>query len=336
MPKAPRPVFIAALLAGLALAMIVVWPQGVGIHRLPFIANAIALRGVLALGVAIAALLVGALAAWRRRGGAVAVLAIALAAVAVGNGAVLLGRSMMPPAQDARTGGELTVVSWNAYGGGASPESIARLIRETGADVVALPETDAFAAARIAGLLAEEGVSMRHDTIAAAPGGESIPSSLLVSSALGAYERDTTVASTPGLPSAVWRPVEGGGPTVVVAHPMPPLADVVDQWEAGLRWIAARCTERDVIVAGDLNATIDHFAGLGLDGADIGGCRDAAAQHGRAGAATWPVWLPVALGAPIDHVLAGSAWRVTRFDVRGDMDDAGSDHRPIVAPLVRR
>lgn len=335
MPKAPRPVFVVALFVGIALAAVVVWPQGVGIHRLPFLSNVIALRGVLVLGAAVAAVLVGMLAAWRRRGGVVAALAIALAAVAVGNGAVLLARCVVPPAQDERTGRELTVLSWNAYGGGASAESVAGLIRETGADVVALPETDAFAAARIVRLLASDGVSMRHDTIAAAPGGESIPSSLLVSTALGPYERDTTVASTPGLPSAVWRPVEGGGPTIVVAHPMPPLAAVVDQWDAGLRWVAARCTERDVIVAGDLNATLDHFAGLGVDGGDIGGCRDAAAERGRAAAGTWPVSLPIALGAPIDHILAGPAWRVTGFDVRDDMDDAGSDHRPLVATLVR-
>ncbi len=335
MPKTPRPVFIVVLFVGLVLAVIVVWPQGVGIHRLPVIANAIALRGVLALGVAVAAVLVGALAVLRRRWGMSAALAISLAAAAVGTGAVVLARSVPLPAQDTRTGDELTVLSWNAYGGGASAEIVAGLIRETGADVVALPETDAFAAARIVRLLAADGVSMHHATIAAAPGGESIPSSLLVSTALGPYARDTAVGSTPGLPSAVWRPVEGGGPAIVVAHPMPPLSDVVDQWNAGLEWVAARCTERDVIVAGDLNATLDHFTGLGVDGGAIGGCRDAAAERGRAAAGTWPVRLPISLAAPIDHILAGPAWRVTGFDVRGDMDDAGSDHRPIVATLER-
>ncbi len=312
-------------------AFLVVWPQGFGIHRLPFVANAISLRALLALGFGILALLVTGLAVWRRRWSVAAALAIALAAASLGNAAVLLARGGGTPPQP----GELTVAAWNTYGGSVTPETIARMVRETGADVVSLPETDAVAAAEVVGILEREGISMTHDTVAATPDGETIPTSILISRALGAYELDAGVGSTVGLPSGVWRSVDGSGPTLVAAHPMPPLSEVTDQWERGLEWIAARCAESDVIVAGDLNSTVDHFTGLGVDGGTIGGCRDAAAEAGSAAAGTWPVRLPVGLAAPIDHVLVGSAWRVNGFAVLEAFDDAGSDHRPLVATLTR-
>jgi endonuclease/exonuclease/phosphatase (EEP) superfamily protein YafD len=307
----PRLSFLAALILGGVAAWIVVWPQGIGIHRLPFIANVISLRGILALGFAVLALVAGAIAMRRRRWGVSAALAIALVTCSLGNGGVLLLRGW---GGAMAADGDLTVVAWNAYGGGASPDSIARLVRETGADVVSLPETDSFAVA---------------------PGGETIPTSILISTALGPYARDASVRSTPGLPSGVWRSVDGTGPTLIAAHPMPPLPQVVDQWGEGLRWMAARCAEPNVLVAGDLNATVDHFAGLGTGGGVIGGCRDAAAEAGSAAAGTWPVRLPVGLAAPIDHVLVGNAWRVRSFTVLTGFDGAGSDHRPIVATLTR-
>lgn len=46
--------------------------------------------------------------------------------------------------------------------------------------------------------------------------------------------------------------------------------------------------------------------------------------------------MPAALAAPIDHVLVGSAWIVRGFEMPTDFDDAGSDHRPVVAVLSRR
>ncbi|WP_314451473.1 endonuclease/exonuclease/phosphatase family protein [uncultured Microbacterium sp.] len=332
MLRRPRVSFLVVLIVGGAVASIVVWPQVIGIHRLPFVADVLSLRGVLASALGVLALLVGGVAVLRKTWGVSAALALALAVASVGNAGVLIVRGWGAPAVE----GDLTVVAWNAYGGGASPESVARLVRDTGADVVSLPETDAFAAAEIVGILARDGVSMRHHTVAAAPGGETIPTSILISAALGAYTRDASIASTPGLPSGVWRPVDGRGPILVAAHPMPPLPRVMDEWDAGLRWIAEQCLDADVIVAGDLNATVDHFAGLGTRGGMIGGCRDAAAELGAGAEGTWPVRLPVAFAAPIDHVLVGAGWRAESFSVRTDFDGAGSDHRPIVATLTRR
>lgn len=331
MTKRPGLPFTLALAAGLLAAVVVVWPQGVGIHRLPVVANLVALRGILALGLVALAVVCALIAGVRRSWGVAAGLATALAVAALSTGGILAVRGFGGPEADA----DLTVVAWNAYGGGASPESIARLVRDTGADVVSLPETDADAAAEVVGILMRNGIRMRADTVRAAPGGEVIPTSILISEELGPYVRDGTASSTPGLPSGVWRPVDGNGPVLVAAHPMPPLPGLTDEWVAGLEWIAGRCDEPDVIVAGDLNATVDHLAGLGLDGGVVGGCRDAAADAGAAALGTWPVRLPPGLAAPIDHVLVGVSWRVRAFEVQTGFDDAGSDHRPVVARLSR-
>jgi endonuclease/exonuclease/phosphatase family metal-dependent hydrolase len=111
---------------------------------------------------------------------------------------------------------------------------------------------------------------------------------------------------------------------------------IVDEWTRGIDWVAEQCAGPDVILAGDLNSTLDHLSGLGRDGGSVGECQDAAQQAGTAAQGTWPASLPAALAAPIDHVLVGSAWEVRSFEVRTDFDDAGSDHRPVVAVLSRR
>jgi len=332
MPNTRRTAFLVTLALGGALAVVAVWPQLVGAHRMQVVAQIIPFRGILALVLGALAVVATVVAVVRRRWAVAAGLAIALGAASVGNGVVLLARG-----QGGETGsGELVVVAWNTYGGAASPESIARLVRESDADVVSLPETDALAAAEVVGILARDGIAMTASTLDAAPGDDPVPTSLLVAASLGPYALDTSPGSTPGVPSGVFRPVEGDGPTIVAAHPLPPLPLIMTEWTDGMAWVAAQCASPDVILAGDLNATLDHLSGLGTGDATVGACRDAAAEAGAAAVGTWPVRLPTGLAAPIDHVLVGTAWEVRGFEVRTDFDDAGSDHRPIVATLVRR
>ncbi|MDF2666642.1 MAG: hypothetical protein K0R81_2492 [Microbacterium sp.] len=332
MPKTRRTGLIVTLALGGALAVLAVWPQLVGAQRLQGVAQLIPFRGILALGFAALAVVAGVIAVLRRRWGVAAGLAIVLAAASLGNGAVLVVRGAGAPAAD----GELVVVAWNTYGGGASPESIARLVRETGADVVSLPETDADAAAEVVGILSRDGIRMTPATLEAAPGDDPVPTTLLVTESMGPYVLDLSAGSTPGVPSGVFRPAQGGGPTLVAAHPLPPLPLIMTDWTEGMDWVAAQCASPDVILAGDLNSTLDHLSGLGRNGGTVGECRDAAAEAGAAAVGTWPVRLPTALAAPIDHVLVGTAWEVRGFEVRTDFDDAGSDHRPIVATLSLR
>ena len=127
----------------------------------------------------------------------------------------------------------------------------------------------------------------------------------------------------------------------------------MDNWRSDLDWLAESCSSGSVIMAGDFNATIDHFSGLasgsaehplsGDDATDrlaaaakLGECTDAAAVAGSAAVGTWPTSLPPALGAPIDHVLATDDWSVAGLRVIDDLDDAGSDHRPVVAWLEQK
>ena len=108
------------------------------------------------------------------------------------------------------------------------------------------------------------------------------------------------------------------------------------EWRAGLQWIAAQCNAPNVIVAGDLNATVDHLSGIGANsGALIGECQDAAVQANAGAVGTWPATIPAWLATPIDHVLVGSAWTVRGFTVVTSTA-GGADHRPIVAVLDAR
>ncbi|PVW04401.1 endonuclease/exonuclease/phosphatase family protein [Microbacterium sp. Gd 4-13] len=332
-PRRHRPALFAVTLAvSVPLVVLTAWPQAFGAQTAPVVAQVIAFRGPLAIALLTIALVTSIIAVIRRRWSVSAALAIAVAAAAVINGGVVLARAGGAES----TGGELTVVAWNTQGGAAAPSAIARLVQETGAEIVSLPETDADAAAEAVRMLAERGVHMSTDTTYGGTGYSPIPTSILIAGELGEYRVDASAGSTPGLPSAVWRPVSGEGPTIVAAHPMPPLPGSLNQWREGLRWVADRCDAPNVIVAGDLNATVDHLSGTGRGPALVGACADAASEVGAASTGTWPARFPAWLASPIDHVLVGPAWSVRGFDVVTSFDDAGSDHRPVVAELERR
>lgn len=143
---------------------------------------------------------------------------------------------------------------------------------------------------------------------------------------LGPYRLDPSAGTTRGLPSGVWRSVDGTGPTIIAAHPAAPLPDDMADWRAGGDWVRMHCATQGpgLILAGDLNATVDHL--------DLGGCHDAAAEKGAAATGTWPSTVPAWLAAPIDHVLVGADW--TARDVRVIEATGGTDHRALVVVLT--
>lgn len=323
--------FLITVVAGIPVAVLLAWPQAFGAQTLPVLSHVLSFRAALAIALGATAVVAAAVALLARRRSVAAGVAIVLAASSVANAAVLLSRSA--PAEVPE--GDLTVVAWNTQGGAASPESIARLVLETGADIVSLPETDEVAASEAVRLLALQGMQMASHTTRGEDGDSWLPTSLLIAAPLGEYRVDTSAGSTPGLPSALWRPIDGDGPPLVAAHPMPPLPGAIGEWRDGLGWVADRCDSADVIVAGDLNATVDHLSAWGRRGALIGDCRDAAAEAGGGSVGTWPATVPAWLASPIDHVLFGSAWSARGSAVLTSFDDAGSDHRPVVAVLDR-
>lgn len=325
-----RPVrFLVTLVVSALLAVFLVWPQAFGAQTALVIAQLIAFRAALAIALGVVALVFAAIALWKRTWGIAAGIAVVLALASVANGGILVSRGSSGVLPD----GDLTVVAWNTQGGAASPASIARLVLDTDADIVSLPETDRPAVAEAARLLADAGHPMAFDTAYGETGDSWIPTSVLIAEDLGEYRVDAAAGSTPGMPSGVWRPVDGTRPTIVAAHPLAPIPSRMGTWRAGLQWLADQCDAPDVIVAGDLNATVDHMSGLGDEGGLVGGCRDAAIEAGVGAVGTWPVLASAWLASPIDHVLVGSAWTVEGADVLTSFDDAGSDHRPIASVL---
>ncbi len=336
---------VVVIVAALA-ATVLAWPQLFGLQNTVGVAQIVSLRGlaIAATGVLIVMLLL--LAAVRALRPLMISLVLVGVLFALANTGVLALRginngSEAVEREAASAEGSITVLAWNTMGEVPGVESIAALTLETQADIVALPETTDATATEVALALREAGhpmwvVTSSFDLVAKARS-----TTLLISPSLGDY----TVESEPGsgppgntnvLPTVVAVPATGQGPVIIGAHAVAPIEGQMANWRSDLSWLAEQCASGNVIMAGDFNATIDNMAGLGVGNGTLGICRDAAEQAGAAGIGTWHADWPQLLGAPIDHVLASPNWRVDSFRVVGDEDQAGSDHRPIVAVLSPR
>jgi endonuclease/exonuclease/phosphatase (EEP) superfamily protein YafD len=330
-----RRILSAAALIALALALLLAgWPQLMGLERQPLVAQLVSLRGLavlVAAGLVILFILFSLLYPRSRRfTGGVAVLLLAFSAVTV---AVLATRGFGDPGMPTKAGSDITILSWNTLGDSPGAEAIATLALEVDADVVVLPETSAETADIVAAILVEAGHPMTPMHLSLDEISKARTTSLLISDELGVYHRDDSAGTTDTLPSLIARPADGSGPTIVAAHPVAPVPGEMAAWRSGLQWLADRCADTDVILAGDLNSTLDHYTGLGTEGGDLGRCHDAARATGNAAVGTWPTAFPPLLGAPIDHVMATADWKVVGFRVIGSHDGDGSDHRPVVALL---
>lgn len=323
------------VLATAAVLLVVSWPQLFGLHRELYVAQAVSLRGaiVLAAGALILLCLLLALVARRARRFAGTLAIVALAGGLL-NVAVLAGRGATPAGFQTAAPSSVTVLAWNTLGEAPSARALADLTAESGADVVALPETTLEYAQEVAALLGERGVGMQALGVSFDEVAKAHSTSLLVADGLGEYRLDEAAGNTSVLPSVVAVPVSGDGPTIAAVHPVAPVPAYMERWRDDLAWAADACAAGDTIMAGDFNSTVDHWAGLGVDGGDLGVCRDAASAGGTGAVGTWPTSAPPLLGSAIDHVLAGQDWQVTGVRVIGDQDGAGSDHRPVLAQLT--
>lgn len=328
---------IAALLlvAAAAALLVVAWPQVFGLATAPVIAQLVSLRGLavaVGLVLVIALTLVALLSSGVRR--FAASLALVMLVFCAVNAVVLATRGFGDEAFETRTDSDITVLAWNTLGDAPSPELIAQLALESGADVIALPETTRETALEVARLMTSAGEPMAHFTAAYDEVSKARSTSLLISVELGEYAADETLRTTATLPSLVASPVDGTGPVIVAVHAVAPIPGEMANWRSDLEWLAGRCTGGNVILAGDFNSTLDHYAGLGTDGGTLGTCVDAASATDNAALGTWPSQLPAILGAPIDHVMASPNWRVSGMRVVRSHDGYGSDHRPVIAQLT--
>ncbi|MFD1713647.1 endonuclease/exonuclease/phosphatase family protein [Amnibacterium flavum] len=322
---------VAALVVGA-----IVWPQSVGLERFPLPVYLVSSRGLLLLALVLAAITTSVLASRSRARRSILVpIAVVLVLGAVFNGIVIAARGMGEPLAAVPADGGVRVLSWNTEHAAPGAEAIASLIREVEADVVMLPETDAEAAEAIAAELTASGLSAQHETVDHEGFPGSVPTSVVFVGELSSagYQRAGAAGSTPGQPSAVWEPTNRDAPRVGAVHTVPPMPWAFPLWSAGLDWVVAQCADPRAVIAGDLNATLDHMAGLGVDGGTVGRCRDAAAESSSAARGTWPTNVPELLASPIDHILVGSDWEVVSFDVLTGASTSGSDHRPILAVL---
>ncbi|MRG60762.1 endonuclease/exonuclease/phosphatase family protein [Agromyces sp. CFH 90414] len=339
----PRLLGWAVVVVTLIAATILAWPQAFGLQNQWIATHVVALRGAAALAALVIAVLFVLLTVPRRTRRFGIAMATVLALFAAANIAVLSVRGL--GGSDASAGAsdavdEVTVLAWNTLGEVPDAQTIASLALDEGADVIALPETTDPLGEEIAIAMREGGRPMWVHTQFFDQVAKARSTTLLISPDLGDYE--VTSADWPGppdntntLPTVVADPVDGDGPRIVAVHAVAPIRWELRNWRSDLDFIGELCAGDDVILAGDFNATLDHFAGRGVDGGDLGRCRDAALAGGAAGVGTWPTDVPPLLGSPIDHVLATPNWRVEAFRVVGELDDSGSDHRPIVTRLVR-
>ncbi len=324
----------AVLLALAAVLVIAVWPQLLGLEQTPVIAQLVSLRAA-AVAFALALVVVFTLIAlasepMRRFAASVALLLLVFCAISV---AVLSTRGFGGGAFQTTAPGDVVVLSWNTLGDAPGAEAIAELAHEVEADVVVLPETSAETAGIVAAILTSAGRPMQSLHLSLDEISKARTTSLLISAELGEYRREDSAGTTETLPSVLAVPVDGTGPRIIAAHPVAPVPGEMAAWRQGLQWLADRCVGQNVIIAGDLNSTLDHYTGLGTDGGDLGRCHDAARATGDAAVGTWPAILPQLIGAPIDHVMATSDWEIVGFRVIGSHDGDGSDHRPVVAQL---
>lgn len=321
---------------GAIAAAVVTWPQFFRLERTAPIAQIVSLRGAMVVAFAAVVVLMLLVCLIRPLRAFAASIAVIAAIAAVANGGILYARGLGSDALPDKTDTAVRVMTWNTAGAATDARLIAQTAIAMQADVVALPETTIETGEAVAVAMREMGSPMwaHHE---AYPGWAANSTTLLISPQLGDY---AVVQSTSGgtsntatVPTVVAMPVDGTGPTIVAAHAVAPRPDDMEHWRESLQWLADQCASDSVIMAGDFNATVDNMDRLGVDGADLGLCRDAAVATGTGAVGTWSTAWPALLGTPIDHVLATDAWTPTGSVVLGSLDASGSDHRPLVVQL---
>ena len=325
---------VVVLAAAIGL-LIAAWPQLFGLQVAPGIAQVVALRGAAAAValVLVVALLLVALVSRRARRFA-ASLALVVLVFALLNAAVIVTRGVGDTAFETKGASDLTVLTWNTLGDVPGAEVIADLIIETDADIVSLPETTRETGIAIANLMRTADKPMWVYTSFYDVVSKARSTTLLVSADLGEYNFDEGARTTSVLPSVVATPADGSGPVIVAVHSVAPIPGQMQNWRDDLDWLSAACEGENVIMAGDFNSTLDHYAGLSdSTEATIGDCVDAGSLSDNAGVGTWPTSIPALAGAPIDHVMQTDNWRVSGMRVIGTHDGYGSDHRPVLVQL---
>lgn len=227
----------------------------------------------------------------------------------------------------------LTVMTYNINDGNATPDRLIPLLRESGADIIALQEVSREQAAALEGALLEE---YPYRVLY----GYGIPGIGLLSRypILDHELFDLVRGAFPYLEARL--SVEGRTLRLINAHPPPPGVSLTlslayaSQGIVDMPPLAERATsDGPTILAGDFNATdqSDDYAILAAAGLE-----DAHRTAGRGFGLTFPNGrryrsLPLPRLVRIDYIWVTEEFRPRRAWVGAD---AGSDHRPVLAELV--
>lgn len=248
------------------------------------------------------------------------------------SGYVVFDQGILGGGGTAETQGKKTVkvLSWNLHADGVSATEVASLIAEIKPDIVILPETTDQLANQISALSAQAGITLRAHTRTTELTSVAKHTSILLGSNFGDYS-PTGPNITNRLSS--YATTGSGEFTFYAVHAIAPMPNLMDEWQNDLEMLAAACNSPYTIMGGDLNAVYDHLRPHGNQ-STFGNCKDAGYESHSVGIGTWPTSVPTFLGSSIDHILYGSGFELSDYQVITDYDSAGSDHRPITATLV--
>ncbi|MGH3565205.1 MAG: endonuclease/exonuclease/phosphatase family protein [Pseudonocardia sp.] len=318
-PRVIRRWFAAALFT-LLVAMVTIPDMLFGLDRHSPFTQLVAFRPLILAGTIAVLAVLGLLLIVERR---VLPFAAGVLAVVITGSCVVLPRMIVDnPAPG--PGRSLTVLAFNVFDGDTDVEQLARLIELEHPTLVSLPEAGDAYRSRLAPLVEPLGYTLHTST---GPGTADV-------AGVTALVRDdlddvaVTIDESTPFASLV---ITGGGLgelRFVAYHAIAPVPGTVPQWRSDLARLGTWCTgPTPAIIAGDLNATLDHSVLRAV----MVGCVDAAEQRGRGLLPTWgPTPRTQLLGPQIDHVLATEPISTETFDVR---HLAGSDHRAVLTRL---
>ncbi|HZG89513.1 MAG TPA: endonuclease/exonuclease/phosphatase family protein [Pseudonocardia sp.] len=305
-----------------ALGVVVVLPDLLGLdRRVPF-AQLVAFRvWVLLAGAIVLALLALALLSRRARPAVAPFLAGGLAVLLVG-GAMVLPRVVADPLPT--TGAPLTVLTFNAYEGLGDVDRVVALIAEHRPDLISLTEAGQDYAGEIGPLLEPMGYRLEVSSGAAR---DVYGVTAAVSDRLGDV-RFRIGEETSAFPYVEVTGGALGSLRFVAYHAAAPVPGQMADWRDDLALLPQWCAgPTPAIVAGDLNASLDHS--LLRTGAT--GCADAADQRGAGLVPTWSPGIGFrSFGPQIDHVLVTGGIAAETFSAHDVLD---SDHRAVVTRL---
>lgn len=248
-----------------------------------------------------------------------AVLGLALATIAALNTAPRLLTNADPAPPGSTT---MTVMGANVLGGGASPETIATLIRAQRPAFVSLPEArEDLRKAIEAKVPGYRGYTIQTDESPVSA------TSVLVAEKLGDVRFEPA-----GDPTSFGHVAVSGGALgdlrLIAYHSFPPIPAASGRWRDDLKAIGPWCAEGKAVIVGDFNASIDHRPFRKALGDR---CRSVAPSVGKGLVGTWPADRPAFVRTQIDHVVITEG--VTPLDFTA-YDLEGSDHRAVVAELA--